>query len=507
MPSRSADAAHQCGAIQLIPEELVLGDGVLDRGFIGGVSLVDADGDGDLDIYATRGYNTGLSTLQIDRSMLYLNDGAGAFARDEGSAISRADEPASGSTWGDIDHDGDLDVFVSTQLGRPDAFYRNLGGGRFAREQLGDATATAGSNFTSAWADIDGDGDLDLISGGPTLELPGPVQVYRNDGGRAVLVPDTLLSDGQSNAGAILWIDVDNDGDQDMFVANSDIIRQNDLAPATFETSRILRNDGGWSFTALTGQGFDDPAYPMMNAAFGDIDNDGDFDLFAQMQPGGDLPEGRHRSMSDRIFRNDGAGHFSLDANFEGPEHTDVAGGAAFADFDLDGDLDLIIANYSRGIRLYRNDGTGRFAEEPDPSLNNFVTGHAAVVTGDFDGDGAPDVAVGAWSDDGPHPITMLRNRTAVCSEAIRIRLYDQYGAPDPIGARVTLVTAGRNGERRQLREAMGQTTIRGQSGDAFYFGVPPGEHVRYAEIRWPGGRVQRISRLRADQLNTIRPE
>jgi hypothetical protein len=95
---------------------------------------------------------------------------------------------ASGSTWGDADGDGKLDVFIPTQLGQRDFFFRSLGGGKFGWESLGEATETKGGNFSATWADIDGDGDLDLYVGGPALEIPGPGLVYRNDGGKFVRV-------------------------------------------------------------------------------------------------------------------------------------------------------------------------------------------------------------------------------------------------------------------------------------------------------------------------------
>jgi hypothetical protein len=506
-PQVSSPVAAQCMAPHLAPAELRIGDGALDRGFIGGVSFADVDGDGDLDLYAARGYYTNQTSLplQLDRSMLYINDGRGGFSREESSALSNNSEPASGSTWGDVDQDGDLDVFVATELGRPDAFYRNLGGGRFAREQLGDATTTRGGNFTATWVDIDGDGDLDLVSGGPTLEPVGPNLVYRNDNGAFVRVADTPVANGASNPGAVLWADLDGDGDQDFFVANSDISRMSQYPAAEYESSQLFLNDGAWHFTRTTGQAFERPEFPALGAALGDIDNDGDLDLFLQAQPGGDLPGGRRR-MADHMFRNDGAGHFALDATLAGSEHDDVAGGAAFADFDLDGDLDLVVAAFDTGVILYANDGHGVFAPVDDPILSQLVSTHAAITTGDIDGDGDIDVAIGNWGErpEGDY-VRILRNETPACGHPVRVRLHDRAGAPDPIGARVTLVTHGPHGERRQMRESAGQTTFRGQSGDQLYFGVPMDERVIALEIRWPGGRTQIIREVHFDSVNDFR--
>ncbi|MGE0047060.1 MAG: FG-GAP repeat domain-containing protein, partial [Hyphomonadaceae bacterium] len=449
------ETVAQCAAPRLVPSELRVGDGALDRGWIGGVSLVDVDGDGDLDLMATRGYDTSAENVpfRYDRSMLYINDGRGRFTHAADNPLSNAGNPDSGSTWGDVDGDGDLDAFVSIQHNRPDRFYRNLGQGRFAREELGDATTAPGSNFSSTWGDIDGDGDLDLVSGGPTLEPSQPNLVFRNDNGRFVRVADSPLANGVSNAGAVLFADIDNDGDQDFFAAHSDITRVNNMTPATFESAQIFRNDGQGRFTRMEGQAFDDRAFPAIGGTFGDIDNDGDLDLFIQAQPGGDLPGGSHRMMSDRLYRNDGQGHYTHDAAFTGPAHRDIGGGAAFADFDGDGDLDLIAASYGTGIALYMNDGTGVFTLVEDAALsgrvNTQLSGrvntHAAVATGDLDGDGDIDAAIGNWGDSHAGEfVTLLTNESASCGQPLRVRLENRAGASDPIGAHVTMVTQGR---------------------------------------------------------------
>src|SRR3954447_7722544 len=165
-------AGKRCGMPQFAISQFRAGPHDTDRGFISGVSLVDVDGDGDLDAYLTAGYDVIVTAkYHPTRSMLYLNDGKGNFRRDENNALSNSDMFASGSTWADVDGDGKLDVFIPTQLGQRDFFYRNLGGGKFGWESLGDATDTKGGNFSATWADMDGDGDLDLYSGGPALEL------------------------------------------------------------------------------------------------------------------------------------------------------------------------------------------------------------------------------------------------------------------------------------------------------------------------------------------------
>jgi hypothetical protein len=504
-PHTPGTTQPSCAPPRFTVSDLRVGDGALDRGWPGGVSLADVDGDGDLDLTATRGYdvtNRDPEKQHPDRSMLYLNDGAGRFSHALESDLSKAENYASGSTWGDVDGDGDLDAFVSTQLGQKDAFYRNHGGGKLVREELGDATATAGSNFSSTWADIDGDGDLDLYVGGPMLSMAEPNLVYRNDGGRFVRVTGTPLENGKSNAGAVLWADLDGDGDQDLFVANSDILRRNDIAPAEIETPTVYRNDAGgndgaWRFTRLGPQGFDALEYSANVAALGDVDDDGDLDLFLG------LFAGPQDTVRDRLLLNDGKGIFTEAAALPGAEHVQLATGAAFADLDLDGDLDLVSTSYGSGIRVHVNDGHGTFSplaqvRPEDRALAERKSSHWSIATGDLDGDGDLDAVIGNWGEVAAGEFaTLLRNDTARCGDSVYLALFDRNGAPDPPGARVTLITRTATGEeRRRLREASAQTTVRGQGASFFLFGVPRAETIVRAEVRWPDGTVQVVEDL-----------
>lgn len=471
------------------------GDGARDRGFSGGVSLADVDDDGDLDLMTTGGYSPVERPMRYRANTLYINDGAGVFSHAPDSEFTVADNAFSGSTWGDVDQDGDLDAFVATQHGRPDVFVRNLGGGHFAREPLGEATTTNGSNFTATWVDIDGDNDLDLVSGGPTLELPAPLFIYRNDGGVFTRVSGLPIENEASNGGAVLWADFDNDGDPDQLVANSDVLRRSGMDPARYEAPQIYRNDGNWSFERTEDQGFDDITYNSSVAATGDIDNDGDLDLYFANFSG-----------SAYIFLNDGAGQFTRDARFSGPTHEGWATGATFTDLDLDGDLDLVAAGYNWPIRIWVNNGTGAFAL--DDRFAGRISTYSGAAAGDLDGDGDLDVVLGNWGEtvEGEFP-TLLTNQSTLCGSPLRVQLRDHHGARDPLNARVTLVTLGPTGERRQLRESMGQTSFRSQSGDAFLFGIPRGERFVRLEVRWPDGHTQIVSRVNRNGVTVVRAQ
>jgi hypothetical protein len=513
-PAKSVEppaAGKRCGMPQFAISQFRAGPHDVDRGFISGVSLVDADGDGDLDAYLTGGYDVIVTTkYRPTRSMLYLNDGKGHFRRDENNALSNSDMFASGSTWADVDADGKLDVFIPTQLGQRDFFYRNLGSGKFGSESLGDATDTEGGNFSAAWADMDGDGDLDLYSGGPALELPDAGLVYRNDKGKFVRVADTPITDEASNGAAALFADLDSDGDQDFIVANSDAIRKSKVTPlAKVEHALVFRNDGNWKFTEIQQEAAFDHV-PAFTAFVADIDNDGDLDLFL-----GWLTQDGYPAARDRLFLNDGTGRFTEDLGFVAPEHADVPTGAASADFNGDGNFDIITANYKTGIDVAVGDGHGGFRLLKDAALNGRVTTHNSIATGDIDGDGDIDAVIGNWGETHAGDFaTLLRNVTPRCGAWTELTLRDPHGAPNPPGSRVTLVSRENGGgERRQMREASAQTGFRQQGADPFWFAIPSAEQFVRAEIRWPGRRIEVVGsipingRITVDDADREQPE
>jgi hypothetical protein len=478
-------------------EPLIVKDDGRDRGYPGGLSLGDVDGDGDLDLLATRGYDPTAKSYKGDRSLLYLNDGHGKFARQE-NPWSDEEAPDSGATLADVDGDGDLDAYVNAQLKKPNRYFRNEGGGRFVATELGEATQDKSSNFSSSFADIDVDGDLDLYVSGPTLELSDVNLVFRNDGGRFVAVTGTPIDNGKNNPAAAVWGDVDNDGDVDLLVANSDVMRSSKLPPPPIEHSMLFRNDRNWIFSVDQDQAFANQAYPAISAALGDVDNDGDLDLFLgshvyQVDP-----------RPDWLFVNDGKGRFAL-APQTFPTHAETATGAAFADFNGDGNLDLLAISYQGPVEVFTGDGTGKFKLVEDRALAEVRKGRWAAVTGDIDGDGRIDALLGRWGETAQGDyITIMRNRTPRCGSWTELIVKDRAGAPNPPGTRITLTSVAGKQTLKQLRESNAQTGFRSQSASTFLFAIPPGHRVRDAEVRWPDGSVQRLDRIEADKRRTV---
>ncbi|MBK7047824.1 MAG: VCBS repeat-containing protein [bacterium] len=283
--------------------------------------------------------------------------------------------------WGDYDGDGDLDILVvgATNPGKAARVYRN-DGGVFADIA---APLTAISHGSAEWGDYDNDGDLDILLAGDTgnEEERAVTRLYRNDAGAFIPVSTSIpgLMGDFADRG-LAWGDYDNDGDLDILLMGRGFPGN----PEQYHGA-IHRNDGAGVFTEIaTGL----PALSSCAVAPGDYDVDGDLDLALC----GELPDG---NVASRIYRNDGAGQFTdIGAGLAGVH----SGGAAWGDYDNDGDPDLALTGLAPGntyvSRIYRNDAglfTDLQAALPD-------LGGGSVDWGDYDADGDLDLLLTGWN-------------------------------------------------------------------------------------------------------------
>ena len=279
----------------------------------------DIDNDGDLDLYVV---NTG------GANVLYRNNGNNTFTDVTASPVDNADD-GKGASWADYDLDGDLDLYVAN-YGQANVFFQNDGAGTFTdvttAAGLGGAT---GQHTQPSWADYDGDGDLDLY-----VTLNGANLLYKNAGDGSFV--DDAATAGVADAAYGLgasWADADNDGDWDLYVANNSA------------ANKYYTNDGDGTFTDATVAPLNDSGDGYA-VAWGDYDNDGDADLFVA-----------HGGSADRLFQNDG-GTFTDVGPSAGVDGGSGGRGAAWGDYDGDGDLDLYLVSNGSANYLYMNDGS-----------------------------------------------------------------------------------------------------------------------------------------------------
>ena len=279
------------------------------------------------------------------------------------------------NAWADVDGDGDLDLFVGF-AGPPNRLYRNDGG------VLVDVAPEVGladerPTRTSSWGDFDSDGDADLLLGFAGGESP-VTRLYRNDEGAFTNVASEVgleLAEGATRQAS--WVDYDADGDLDLFLALRD--RRNAL----------FANQDGLFRDVAEGVGLG-VSRRSVGAVWFDYQEDGDLDLLVANMDGD----------PNALYQNEG-GLFTDVARAAGVEDGgrglgDEARGTVrpcVVDYDNDGLLDVAMANYGPNA-LYRNEGGGRFRDVAPELGLDIDARYDACEFGDFDHDGRVDIFV-----------------------------------------------------------------------------------------------------------------
>ena len=414
----------------------------------GGISMAwgDYDNDGDLDLY--------LTTRRENR--LYRNNGNGRFT--EVAASAGVDySGGSQALWGDYDGDGDLDLLVLDE--GLNLLYRNQGDGTFV-----DVAESAQIQFSpdrtlsGAWADYDNDGDLDF-------NTTSPLRLYRNNGqGTFAEVGQSAGLDRTGGTGTA-WADGDNDGNLDLYVAD-------------YTTANgLYRNHGDGTF-AKAGLNLGESA---IAAAWGDYDNDGDFDLYLV----------NHLGVSpNRLYRNEGATFAEVGAA-AGVADIGIGASAAWGDGDNDGDLDLYLVRENSPNLFYQNNGNGTFTE----------TGVAQGVDDSGPGEGA---AWGDYDRDGDLDLYLVNRRgtnrlyrnNGNTNHWLALQLNGTASNRSAIGAQVLAVT----GALRQHRQVEG-AGLRAQNSLPVELGFGGAALIDTLAIRWPSGALQVLTRVAPDQF------
>ncbi len=427
-----------------------------------GAATADYDNDGFVDLYLT----------VLDGDRLFRNRGDGTF--EDVTQAAGIDNARFGTSaaWLDYDRDGNLDLFVANYVqwsiekdlwcsmdgskktyctpesyaGQPSALYRNLGDGTFE-----DVSASAGVDDPTAKAlgiavfDYDSDGLPDIFQANDTQ----PNKLYRNEG-------DGTFSEHGVSAGIAYAEDGKARGAMGVDAADYDRSGRFHLLVGNFanEMLNLFHNEGNGLFVdeAPTSEiGRDSLLSLTFGAFFFDYDLDGHPDIFCA---NGHLDEeieivqpAVKFAQAPLLFRNDGRGRFELSTSEAGADLAVplVGRGAAYADYDGDGDLDVLVTTNDGPAKLLRNDGAND---------NNYL----------------------------------------------RVRLQGGDSNRDGLGAQLALVSDS----GRQVQVVRGGSSYCSQSETVATFGLASDTAVESLEVRWPSGAFDRFANLEANQLITI---
>ena len=419
----------------------------------------DVDADGDLDLYVTA----------FGANELYLNLGDGSFRA--AGAERGVDDPSwsASAAFGDIDRDGDLDLYVTNYTDFSLANHKVCGLGGSSDDAAGAGGADSGREPGRGYC------HPDMYNGVPD-------RLYRNDG-RGFFVDATAGSglDGPAEAGLGVVIgDLDGDRWPDVYVANDK------------DPNLLFRNLGDGRFedeSLLSGAAYDrsGAAEAGMGVELADLDGDGRQDLIVT----------NFALETNAFYRNAGDGVF-LDRRFPAglaqPSLQRLAFGVNALDADLDGDLDLFVANghiqpdaarigevgtYEQPNQLFENLGGGRFRERPDAGLDAVRTSRGSAVA-DLDLDGDLDIVVVNSN----QPSEAYENRAAGGWFALGFSpgSAGSAGNAAAVGAEVVLTAGGRT----QVRETRAGSSYLSQSALAAFFGVGEAERIERVTVRQP---------------------
>ena len=430
-----------------------------------GAIAADFDGDGFQDLYV----------VNFGPNLLHRNRGDGTF--EDVTAKAGVNDPrwSSAAAAADYDGDGDLDLFVANYL----EYDLNAlpSRGKFCSYQ----------NIPVAC------GPRGLKGSGDTL--------YRNNG-------DGTFTDVSTKAGvhdpegyyglAVAWGDYDNDGDMDLFVANDNTPNQ------------LYRNNGDGTFTDVAvqvGVAFseDGREQSCMGVELEDLDNDGWLDIMVTNFS--DDYNTLYRNSGKGFFRDD-----SHRAGLVSDSWRDLSWGVGFVDFNNDGFKDVFIANghiypqvdrspvntsYRQRNKVYGNTGSAKLTAGLSMGT---AKSHRGAAFADFNNDGRMDIAVGAL-DDMP---SLIINQTAGQGHWLMVRLAGGGKNRFGIGARIMVKTPANT----QVREAKAGGSYASSSDFRQHFGLGAVDVVEEVLIRWPSGKTSRLENVKADRvLNIAEPE
>ncbi len=467
-----------------------------------GVLFGDYDDDGDIDLYlanGTQGYEW--------QGFLYQNDGNGDFSRITGVGSITSDQFTSGGgAWGDADGDGDLDLIVANPFTRGSfptnysevSLYINNGDGTFSDAPSSDLVAeeSSRSKIAAAWADYDNDDDIDVFVSNATFLGAGENHaLYQNNGSLNFdEVSNTMTNNGSSARGGFSWADYDNDGDQDIVTVSG--------APGQ-ETVLWINEGSDFRKYLLIASG-ETEGISSEGASWGDYDNDGDPDLF--IANGGEIesPEENILYRNDGVDGNGDPIFTKLDSTSGvGPitDDNDLSLASAWGDYNNDGYLDLFVGNdgdYDSGYRsrLYINNADGTFSKETSTILVDSADFARGAAWADVDSDGNLDIMVGREGQN------RLFKNNGSDNNFLNVQLTGNTSNTAAIGA-IVRVKANIDGQNMwQMRDVSAQTGYGSHNSFRLHFGLGDATNVDSLKIEWPGtGNVDVYTDVAANQF------
>lgn len=480
----------------------------------GGAAAGDYDNDGDIDLFIVRG--------DIGPNLLYQNDGSGTFAdvaAAAGVAYTRSSDENyrhSGPTFADMDGDGDLDLFVGGIHNDPCFLFENQGDGTFLDVTAGSGLDEIDSVHTlsAAFGDYDLDGDLDLFLGhwtGGLVSMGDPddtENLWRNDSDQAG-IRFTSVSASAGISPSILTYDRD-DSFTPTFARIDDDEYPDLLVVGDYGSSKIYMNNRDGTFSnATTLSPFVDNTNSDMGSAVGDFDNDGDLDWFISAALGTDPFLGVFYGVGNRLYLNDGDGTFSNHSSIAGIVDGGWGWAACSADFNLDGNLDIYHTNgwYTVGNEDFLSDASRLFMSQGDGTFLEMSEAYNIVDTEQGRG-----VVCADFDNDRDVDVLLLHrdpdNSATLFRNDIAVNnalSIELIGMPPNTEAVGARIRVTVNAVT-QTREVVIGSNFTSHDPTRQIFGLGSATHADTVEITWPGGVTETYTDVVAGSVDYTHP-
>jgi len=459
-----------------------------DSEYGGGVSFADFNNDGWDDItYATE-----------DGAQIYFfENNNGVFNLVTLNGISNTYKTKQ-VIWIDYDNDGDKDLFV-TAIEGINEFYRNDGGMNFT-----NISSTIGFfqtdlfTYGTSFGDIDNDGDLDaFISNRTSTEQNQRNYLYRNDEGTFVDITQSSgipIEDEEGNENSQLsfctmFFDYNKDGFQDIYLAND----------KTDNINRLYKNLGNGTFEDVSVASGSGIAVNAMTTTLGDYNNDGWFDIYITNTQSSQAGNG------NVLLKNNGDGTFTNVAEETGTTFNSLAWGAVFLDADNDTLLDLYVSGGFDGsigsflsAAFYHQQNDGIFVIPQNIGFENDTRKSFSNAIGDINNDGKPDIIVCNDTENN----FLWKNKTTNTNNWLKVKLEGVTTNRDGIGNTIEIFINGRS----QYRYTLAGEGYISQNSYHEFFGLGEATEVDYVKVTWTGTNTEDIIYdVNANQSITIK--
>ncbi|WP_123912668.1 FG-GAP-like repeat-containing protein [Hanstruepera neustonica] len=441
-----------------------------------GISFCDFNNDGWDDI--------SIATSFGNQSEFFLNNQDGTFTR-QNFSLPNDNVQGRQIIWADYDNDGDKDLFIISNL-NGNHLYNNNGSLVFTDVTAASGLPTANiESWGASFGDINNDGFLDVFISNRDENLVQPNLLFLNN-------QDGTFSDISVSAGIHLtshlsfcsaFFDYNNDGWQDIYVAND----------KDFNENFLYHNNGNNTFTNVAPSAGVNIAIDAMTTTIGDYNNDGWFDIYVTNTPIG----------GNAFFKNNGDNTFTNVTEITGTDFHSFAWGAVFLDADNDMDQDMYVSSSMDGsipallsAQFYTNNGDETFST-PNAGFNNDTRISHSNAIGDVDNDGYPEIIV---SNSNNESVFLWKNQSAQNNNWLKINLEGVVSNKDGIGSRIEISI---NGEKQYRYTLCGEGYI-SQNTNSELFGLGTNSEVDYVKVTWLSGTIDYLENVTANQILNI---